>query len=93
MRGEVKLELFEQSTVDWEGDPSDRSLFLLWKKTELELKRLNTKSKQTASNDNTTFEEGEDIAGPSNLLSSIVEGNEVALFLGRLDFSFIYGIF
>ena len=62
--GKDKLELFEQSTVDWEGDPSDRSLFLLWKKTELELKRINTKSKQTASNDNTPFEEGEDIAGP-----------------------------
>ena len=26
--GKDKLELFEQSTVDWEGDPSDRSLFL-----------------------------------------------------------------
>ena len=51
--GKDKLELFEQSTVDWEGDPSDSSLFLLWKKTELELTRLNTKSKQTASNDNT----------------------------------------
>ena len=48
----------------------------MWKKTELELKRLNTKSKQTSSNDNTPFEEDEDIAGPSNVLSHIVEGDE-----------------
>ena len=67
-----KLELFEQSTVGWEGDPSDISLFLLWKKTELELKRLNTKSKQTASNDSTPFVESEDIVGPLNVLSPIV---------------------
>ena len=54
----------------------------MWKKTELELKRLNTKSKQTASNDNTPFEEGEDIAGPSNVLSPTVEGNEDTAIVG-----------
>ena len=58
-----------------QGDPSDKSLFLLWKKTELELKGLNTKPKQTALNDNNLFEEVEDIARPSNVLSPIVEGN------------------
>ena len=72
----------EQSTVDWKRYPSDRSLFLLWKRTELELKRLNSKSKYTASNDNTPFEEGEDIGGPSNLLSPIVEGNQDTAFTG-----------
>ena len=58
------------------------SLFLLWKKVELELKRFNTKSKQTASNDNTPFEEGEDIVGPLNVLSPIVEGNEDTAITG-----------
>ena len=80
--GKDKLKLFEPPTVDWEGDPSDRSLFVLWKKTEFELKRLNTNSKQTASNDNTPFEEGEDFVGPSNVLSPIVEGNEDTAITG-----------
>ena len=83
--GKDKLKLFEQSTVGWEEDPSDRSLFLLWKKSELELKSLNTKSKQIASNDNTPFEEGEDNAGPLNVLSPIVEGKEDTTIAGPSD--------
>ena len=77
---ERQIVLFEQSIVIWEGDPSDRLLFLLWK---LELKRLNTKPKQTASNDNTPFEESKDIAGPSHVLSPIVEGNEDTAIAGQ----------
>ncbi|KAJ4451842.1 hypothetical protein ANN_03320, partial [Periplaneta americana] len=97
--GKEKLELFERSAHDWEGDPSDRSLFLLWKKTELELKSLSTTSEQTVFNDNTLEEDADTtVSRPINNLqgsvtleqytpkvTSIVEGSDDTVITGPMD--------